>query len=399
MSESTFYIRIAQASICMTVGLFYWTRFPDPHVEDESLAVFSLCTSLNGYIMLFSGCHNLIMLSQVDDVIFEDCTRNDIARFVQFAITCPLFSWQVSLLARSKKQRQVELVLCTFLMLALGLWANATPEFSYRMMAFGLGGSFFVLLVVNLDWAVRETSENHDNLFKGKSNLRYIAVCVVVTWVAFPITWIIGPMGARVIPPQAEVIVLSTMDLISKLAFSAYVYYIRSKWTATLQQEKKKITACIDKGEEPPEELQPEIVTGRRRMSTVVVQAGNKALKELQELHSPPSVDMKGVADVPDVHQMSDPDGLAEKSRSTQKPEAQQLHETKPEESVDMMVIDAAIRAYTERRTKKSPDPLLEIEAPMRPEEDSTSEAPLPLVQAAPNCASASGGVPGILER
>uniref|UniRef100_A0A0G4FGQ3 Uncharacterized protein n=1 Tax=Chromera velia CCMP2878 TaxID=1169474 RepID=A0A0G4FGQ3_9ALVE len=252
MSTLTFGIRVGQASLFVLVGLFYWTRFPDPHVKDDRLAVFSMCTSLNGYIMLFSGCHNLIMLSQADDVIFSNCTRNDLGRFVQFVITCPLLAWQVSLLARSKMQRQVELVLCTFLMLVMGLWANAIPEYHYRMMAFGIGLLFFTLLVINLDWAVRETSENKESLFKGRSHMRGICVCVVVTWITFPIAWLIGPNGVRAIPGQAEVIVLSCMDLISKLSFSAYVYYVRTSWSNTLLAERRASAMAASSGIEPP---------------------------------------------------------------------------------------------------------------------------------------------------
>uniref|UniRef100_A0A0G4H5I7 Intimal thickness related receptor IRP domain-containing protein n=1 Tax=Chromera velia CCMP2878 TaxID=1169474 RepID=A0A0G4H5I7_9ALVE len=237
MSNVTRGVRIAQATLFFIIGVFYWTRFPDPHLKDQRLAVFSLCTSLNGYIMLFSACHNLIMLSQADDVIYEDCTRTDIGRYIQFAVTCPLLSWQVSLLARSNRQRQIEMVLSTFLLLILGVWVNAIPEFSYRMMAFGLTFFFFILLVVNLDWAVRETSENAESLFKGNSHMRYICLCVVVTWVTFPITWFIGPAGVAAVPRQAETIILSVMDLASKLAFSGYVYYVRKKWTATLRKE------------------------------------------------------------------------------------------------------------------------------------------------------------------
>uniref|UniRef100_A0A0G4HDQ9 Uncharacterized protein n=1 Tax=Chromera velia CCMP2878 TaxID=1169474 RepID=A0A0G4HDQ9_9ALVE len=252
MSTITFGIRVAQASLFVLVGLFYWTRFPDPHVKDERLAVFSLCTSINGYIMLFSGCHNLIMLSDADDVIFEDCTRNDVGRFVQFVITCPLLTWQVSMLARSKMQRQVELVLCTFLMLVLGCWTNAIPEFNYRMMAFSLGALFFVLLVINLDWAVRETSDFKESLLKGRSHMRYICVCVVLTWITFPIAWIIGPAGLAVIPGQAEKITLAAMDLVSKLTFSGYVYYVRNKWTNTLKEETAMKAEAEAAGLDPP---------------------------------------------------------------------------------------------------------------------------------------------------
>uniref|UniRef100_A0A0G4GG15 Uncharacterized protein n=1 Tax=Chromera velia CCMP2878 TaxID=1169474 RepID=A0A0G4GG15_9ALVE len=233
-------VRIAQATLFFLVGLFYWTRFPDPHLKDERLAVFSLCTSLNGYIMLFSACHNLIMLSQADDIIYENCFRQDVGRFIQFVVTCPLLSWQVALLARAKKQRQIEMVLSTFLLLLLGIWVNVIPEYQYRMMAFGLTFFFFILLVINLDWAVRETSENHESLFKGNSHMRYICLCVVVTWFAFPLTWFIGPAGMDFIPPQAETIVLSTMDFVSKIAFSGYVYYIRKKWTQSLRQEQEE---------------------------------------------------------------------------------------------------------------------------------------------------------------
>uniref|UniRef100_A0A0G4GRV3 Uncharacterized protein n=1 Tax=Chromera velia CCMP2878 TaxID=1169474 RepID=A0A0G4GRV3_9ALVE len=221
----------------LTCWLFYWTRFPDPHVKDERLAVFSLCTSLNGYIMLFSAFVNLVQLSQADDVVFDNCFVNDIAKYVQFAITCPLLSWQVSLLARSKRQRQVETVLNTFLMLVMGVWTNSTPEFQLRMMGFGLTFFFFILLMINLDWAIRETTDNRESFFKGTSHLRYICLTVGITWVTFPVTWLLGPVGIRAIPAAAETVVITVMDLTSKIAFSAYVYYVRFKWSAALKQE------------------------------------------------------------------------------------------------------------------------------------------------------------------
>uniref|UniRef100_A0A0G4IEQ8 Uncharacterized protein n=1 Tax=Chromera velia CCMP2878 TaxID=1169474 RepID=A0A0G4IEQ8_9ALVE len=232
-------VLIGQASLFFLVGVFFWTRFPDPHLKDERLAVFSMCMSLNGYIMLFSGFFNLVGLSQIDDFVLEDCVKIDAARAFQWAVSCPLLTWQISLLARGKKQRQIEVVLSTFFCLLLGLFSTIAPERTYRYLYFAASTVFYILLIVNLDWAIRETTENRESLLKGESHLRKIVLCVSATWTVFPIVWLLGPLGTAAVTDDAILIVTTVIDISAKLLLAFYVYFVRSEWQRMLQVDEE----------------------------------------------------------------------------------------------------------------------------------------------------------------
>uniref|UniRef100_A0A0G4HDN2 Uncharacterized protein n=1 Tax=Chromera velia CCMP2878 TaxID=1169474 RepID=A0A0G4HDN2_9ALVE len=180
-------LRATAIAFFMVYGLYLWSRFPDPTVEDVRMKRFAICSSLNAWIMMFTGLFNIIQISQADDVFLDNCFRVDVAKYVQWSITCPLLTIQIAILGNSSPQRMIETFLSTLFMLLLGVTASIAPEISIRLPLFFASFWFFMLLWVSYSNIIKEATRDRETLFRGSSYIRKVALFVLVSWTLFPV--------------------------------------------------------------------------------------------------------------------------------------------------------------------------------------------------------------------
>uniref|UniRef100_A0A0G4GU07 Uncharacterized protein n=1 Tax=Chromera velia CCMP2878 TaxID=1169474 RepID=A0A0G4GU07_9ALVE len=230
MTPAAMGLRIGASTFFFIYGMYLWTRFPNPKVEDERLKRFALCSSLNAWIMLFTGLFNLLQMSQVDDFYLDNCFKVDAAKYAQWSITCPMLTLQIAILAKAEVQRHVELVLSTFFMLVIGLGASIAPELEIRLILWVCSTFFFILMWWAINKIVMEATGDRENLCRGSSYIRKTSLFVLVSWTLFPILWIIGPEGGNLITAEVATGGIAVIDFASKGAFSLFIFWVRLKW-------------------------------------------------------------------------------------------------------------------------------------------------------------------------
>uniref|UniRef100_A0A0G4GBG5 G-protein coupled receptors family 1 profile domain-containing protein n=1 Tax=Chromera velia CCMP2878 TaxID=1169474 RepID=A0A0G4GBG5_9ALVE len=231
---TAFSIHMAGIAFFVGYGLYLITRHTSPVTDDLRVQRFNIVTRLNAFIMLFSGLMNVIQLSSVDDVFVKtvngNCFRTNISKYIQYAITCPLMTTQIPILAASNIQRIMEVGLSTLFTITLGIFASATPEWYFRIV-FGLcAACFFTLMAISINYVVIDATSKRESLFTGTSMYRKISLFLVISWLAFPFLWFTGPEGADVIPDNVVLGVTTVADLASKVFYSLYIFLIRHRW-------------------------------------------------------------------------------------------------------------------------------------------------------------------------
>lgn len=145
-------------------------------------------------------------------------------RYVQWIVGTPLIVAYLGLLAGVGRLRLWALVgLDVVAMLATPAAAVLDPPAQWA--AFGAGTVLFVVLVYALlsmlGTAAAERPAPVRSLFRKLRNL------TVVVWSFYPVVWLAGPFGFGVVDPASEVLLVTYMDLIAKVAFGFIAFNSR----------------------------------------------------------------------------------------------------------------------------------------------------------------------------
>jgi len=160
------------------------------------------------YLAMFLGVGRIAV---GDGVLF-------VPRYVDWLVTTPLLVLFLGMLCRPDRRVYVALVGVDVLVIGSGVAAGLLPQ-PYGYAAYLVGCAAYLgllyLLVVVLPRQATLQGDRVDAVFTKLRNL------TVVLWTLYPVVWILGPLGVGLLQPSTEIMVVTYLDLISKVGFVA----------------------------------------------------------------------------------------------------------------------------------------------------------------------------------
>jgi sensory rhodopsin len=139
-----------------------------------------------------------------------------VVRYADWLVTTPLMVLYLGLLARSGLRIYGLLVVTDVVVIVSGVVA-ASVDGTARYAAFAVGVVAYLVLVYLL---VRTLPRGAD-FQSGDVVATFTTVrnLTVVVWTLYPIVWILAPTGLGLLLPDTQVLVLTYLDLVSKVGF------------------------------------------------------------------------------------------------------------------------------------------------------------------------------------
>jgi len=140
-----------------------------------------------------------------------------VIRYIDWLLTTPLNVWFLALLAGASRSDTVKLVVLQALTIVFGFAGAITPSpVSYALFAVGatLFGGVIYLLYRNIAVAAKSTlSDIEISLYRTLRNF------VVVLWLVYPVVWLLGAAGLRLMDVETASLVIVYLDVVTKVGF------------------------------------------------------------------------------------------------------------------------------------------------------------------------------------
>jgi sensory rhodopsin len=141
-------------------------------------------------------------------------------RYITWFTTTPLLLNQLVRLVRGRPSLLLSLILADMFMIATGGVAELSPKpINYIWYAVS-SGAFLVILVLLFSDLSRQAGEQPDDTQRLFRTLRNVTA---ITWVVYPLVWILGTAGINVIGSLGQTIGYTALDLASKVGFGLIV--------------------------------------------------------------------------------------------------------------------------------------------------------------------------------
>ncbi len=135
-------------------------------------------------------------------------------RWLYYIASCSLLAMEVALLAGKSRERMLEVMFLTGLVMFNGFLASYITILE-RWWFFGLSSVAFIGLILELFYDYK----------KQQPHMKQIMWIVIIGWSLFPLVWVLAPTGFAVIPIVVEVILYALLDIITKIGFGIYVIF------------------------------------------------------------------------------------------------------------------------------------------------------------------------------
>lgn len=137
-------------------------------------------------------------------------------RYVDWVLTTPLLLLYLAMLARPTRRAYVTLIGLVVFVIASGITAGLLPKRS-GWLAWGAGlvafAGILALLVTVLPRQATLDAHRPAAVFTKLRNL------TIVLWSIYPIVWALGPFGLDLLLVETEAIVVTYLDVLSKVGF------------------------------------------------------------------------------------------------------------------------------------------------------------------------------------
>lgn len=143
-------------------------------------------------------------------------TPVEIVRYADWMVTTPLMVLYLGLLSRSGRAVYAALVATDVVVIGSGV-AAVVLSGTARYAAFGVGVVAYLVLVYLLVRTLpRRASFQSGDVLATFTTVRNLTV---VVWTLYPVVWLLAPTGAGLLLPDTQVLVLTYLDLVSKVGF------------------------------------------------------------------------------------------------------------------------------------------------------------------------------------
>lgn len=160
-----------------------------------------------------------------------------VPRYIDWLVTTPILVGYAGYVAGSEKRWYLTAGLIDAGMIAVG-FAAAVLDPPIRWAAFGLSALCHLGLLVVLygifPQAAREQNSTRQQLFKTLQNH------VGLLWLAYPVVWIVSPLGINAISGVAVAMIIAFMDTLAKTPYLYFVYVHRRAFTPRRDSKEDK---------------------------------------------------------------------------------------------------------------------------------------------------------------
>ena len=145
------------------------------------------------------------------------------ARYTDWLFTTPLLLIDLGLLAGASREELSSLVGLDVLMIATGAIAtlSAGPgvltEGARRIVWWGISTGFLLVLLYMLYGSLDEKASRLSG--DAASTFSTLRTLIVVVWLVYPVWWILGTEGLRIVPLYVETAGFMVLDLVAKVGF------------------------------------------------------------------------------------------------------------------------------------------------------------------------------------
>jgi bacteriorhodopsin len=218
---------------------------------------------INVYICCLSMCFHFMHV--LGGLLRADHGMLNKMSFFEYMLTCPWMMLVLVLLGGPKvqgaKYRTVAMSV-TVLVLLFGFIASLVTNILFKTTCFMFGVGLFCVIVYIMNRAVVEYSEGKESLFNGSlsahaSWYKTLAKKIFVTWILFPIWWILSPEGFALATESHDVDSCVKL-LLNCFAKGLYILYIR-KLQATCTDDSETINSHASHSEQKDIHEQGEI--------------------------------------------------------------------------------------------------------------------------------------------
>ncbi|MFB6157276.1 MAG: bacteriorhodopsin [Haloferacaceae archaeon] len=139
------------------------------------------------------------------------------ARYADWLFTTPLLLLDLALLVDADQGTILGLVGADGIMIGTGLIGALTKVYVFRFVwwAVSTAALLYILYVLFFGFT-RKASEMDDDVASTFMILRNLTI---VLWSAYPIVWLVGSEGARVVPLSVETLLFMILDVSAKVGF------------------------------------------------------------------------------------------------------------------------------------------------------------------------------------
>eukprot|EP00931_Biecheleriopsis_adriatica_P122297 TRINITY_DN9729_c0_g1_i1.p1 TRINITY_DN9729_c0_g1~~TRINITY_DN9729_c0_g1_i1.p1 ORF type:complete len:598 (-),score=153.36 TRINITY_DN9729_c0_g1_i1:33-1826(-) len=190
------------------------------------------------YVAQFSSFFNFFQLTEIDDFLLARPSQTsvysmDMSRPVEWICTCPLLQLALVLLGGNKipYYRAYLMPLIALSLLLLGVISTVVGNIYARIAVFLLAFTVFSTQCYFNRKQIIESTDGEEGLFSGKSIYRVISIMVIVTWLPFPLWYLLTPEGFGVIEDLIVIeIGWAVLNILSKFSFIILVFKISRKF-------------------------------------------------------------------------------------------------------------------------------------------------------------------------
>lgn len=169
------------------------------------------------------------------------------ARYLDWIVTTPLLLLALSFTAMYKERKDFiligGLIGADVIMIVTGLIADLS-ETPIRYIWYGVG-SVALVVIFYLVWGPLRAKANANSEPRIGSIFTRLAVFLSISWIGYPLTWLIGPSGIDLVSQQVDTLLFVVLPILSKVGFSLYgLSMLRSLDSASTIASSQRVTSA-----------------------------------------------------------------------------------------------------------------------------------------------------------
>lgn len=198
----------AVGAVGMTLGtvVFLWAGLAD---HRDALKYYLTLVGVSGIAAVAYG----LMAVEIGWVTVDDRTVF-IPRYIDWILTTPLLLLYLGLLVDASRGILAKLIGANIVMIAAGT-AAALLSGVERFALFAVGAVAFVVVAYYLLGPLTERAGEHttEPVYLSLRNL------TIILWAIYPAIWLLGPTGFGLLSPLVDVLLVTYLDLVTKVGF------------------------------------------------------------------------------------------------------------------------------------------------------------------------------------
>lgn len=206
IAEITTWFWLGAIGMAAGTAVFVWGGIVE---GEETVKYYATLTAISG----IAAVAYLLMALEIGWTVVDGRTVF-IPRYIDWLLTTPLLLLYLAMLVEADRLTIGKLIAANVVMIVAGMVAAllSGPE---RFGLFMLGAIAFLVVVYYLIGPLTDRASGRatESLYYSLRNL------TVVLWAVYPVIWLLGPPGLDLMTELVDVVLITYLDLITKVGF------------------------------------------------------------------------------------------------------------------------------------------------------------------------------------